>query len=181
MLKKLSAVIMIALIVAPGMVFADQRFGIGGCFDLLSGGVEFRFWMPTQKDASFYLAPHLIGVFTSSSSSSYFFYSVGLNAGVVFKPQHWIAPLVGLGVGHSSDDGDSYVLGGRVFTGLSIAPFEITQNESSWMRGLAGLRFDITSGLLGRMVYNSFHYGTFQASDLQLIVPDIGASIVFSW
>jgi len=181
MLKRSTLAIAAVLLLLPMVLFAAPRFGAGARIDAASGGFEFRFWIPTQSGANAFIAPQAIGIYTASSSSDYYFYNFGLRGGLMFRPQNWVSPLVGVGVGYGSKDGDYSHLGVRAFVGISVAPFQYSAKEIGWLSGLAGLRFEFDTGILYRVDIYSQHFGTFEDSDHLIWLPDAGAGFVFSW
>ncbi|MBN2380321.1 hypothetical protein JXM67_11030 [candidate division WOR-3 bacterium] len=170
-----------AALLLPCIIAAAPRMGVGARIDPVSGGFEFRIWIPTQSGAQVFVAPQAIGIYTGSSTSNYYFFNVGLRAGVMYRPENWISPYWALGVGYGSDDGERNHLGGRGVLGISVAPFKYAEDESSWLSGLAGLRFEFDSGLMYRYNQYDYSYGTFEDRDQWIFFPDFGAGFVLSW
>jgi len=176
MLKRFTPAFIAALLV-PAIVLSSPRFGVGGHIDPVSAGLEFRIWL----GESLFIAPHAAGIYSSSASDDFYFYSVGARFGALLRPQNWISPIVAVGAGHSASSDDFMSFGGRAAAGLSVAPFLIMGDEDSWLRGLDGLRFEFDSGVFYNYVIHSYHSGTFEEKNHNFFMPDIGACVTFSW
>jgi len=180
-MNKRIKVALAALLLLPCILAAAPRMGAGARVDAASGGFEFRIWIPTQSGALAFVAPQAIGIYTGSSTSNYYFYNVGLRAGILYRAENWISPFWSLGVGYGSNDGDYNHLGGRASVGISVAPFKYAEDESTWLSGLSGLRFEFDSGLLYRLNNNTYGSGTFENTEQWIFFPDFGAGFILSW
>lgn len=183
--KRLTIALLLGAILVPSLVMAAPRFGVGARLDGISGGIEFSLYIPLGENASFFIAPHGIGVLASSGDYQQYFYSAGLRLGAAFSPQRVFSPLVGVGAAVTSNSDGSYRLfqyGGRVYGGISLAPFVTLSEEAGWASGLQGLRFTFDSGLRYVMMTETYRHDTYEeTSTPSWVFPDIGAGISFTW
>lgn len=182
MFKKTAHAFMIGVLLVPAVSFASYRFGFGGCIDPVSGGIEFRMFFPNQKGNAFFVAPHAIGIITYSGDDQDILYSAGLSTGYMFRQDEWLSPYVGVEGGSTGEiytSQSDITMGGRIFVGASIAPFQVLTRNSD---NFSGFRLDFDSGLLVRRTQYISHHGTFEREpDDVLWFPDIGFSVNFNW
>jgi hypothetical protein len=181
MFKKIALVLLVGVLLIPAVSVASYRFGFGGRIDPISGGIEFRLFFPNEKGNAFFLAPHAIGIFTYSEDDQNILYSGGLRVGMMFRQAEWLSPYVGIGGGSSGEiyQYNSYVnMGGRIFAGASIAPFQLLSRNSETF---SGFRLDFDSGFLYKRRMDVIGNGTFEDTDDMFWFPDIGFSLNFNW
>jgi hypothetical protein len=188
-----------------------QTMGVGGRADVFSSGIELRFMIPLGN-AQLFIAPNGLGAYYFGDSTGTGFYNFGLRTGVMFKPEEWLSPYVGIGGGYSFNsysysetdmrdsafysvqEMDSYEnYGGRIFAGLSFAPFRLLSGDIKWLRPLDNLRFEFDSGLQYAIYSNKTvqiwtdSLGVQQPPDEHtsnghgFAAPDLGIGLVFTW
>jgi hypothetical protein len=182
MLKRITVAVVVCTLLIPAIARASYRFGFGGRVDPVSGGLEFRLFVPLKEQAALFVAPHGVGVFTYDEGSQDIFYSAGLRGGVMFSQNDWLSPYVGLGFGSTGEiyESSSYIgLGGRIYVGAGMAPLEIFAEAKE--HGLDRFRIELESGFFYRLYMSSTRYGTFENTETRLWFPDIGFGISYNW
>lgn len=214
-MKKTILLIMAVLLLFPVGAFA-YRFGVGGYTDDISRGLELALWVDAGENSQWFVAPHGWGIYYFDDDDpddvGDGYYSIGLKTGFAFAKDKWISPLVGLGGGYSYNSGShsayreyedgyyegyqylDYTYGGRVFAGLSFAPFDVLSEEVewlSWTEVLSGLLFTFESGVQYSYNYHrgtnyyqdeeGEHTETYTSEDQSIGFPDFGFGISFNW
>ncbi|NLI97603.1 hypothetical protein GX441_02965 [bacterium] len=188
-----------------------QTMGVGGRADAFSSGIELRFMIPVG-DAKLFIAPNGLGAYYFGDSTGTGFYNFGLRTGFMFKPEEWLSPYLGIGGGYSFSsysyssmdvrdsafyslqEMDSYEnYGGRIFAGLSFAPFRLLSGDIKWLKPLDNLRFEFDSGLMCDIYsQKTVQIWTdslgvqqppeeYSSNGQRLIAPDLGVGLVFTW
>lgn len=186
MLKRITIALVVCTLLIPAVAAASYRFGFGGRVDPVSGGLEFRLFVPLKEQAALFVAPHGIGVFTYDEGGQDIFYSAGLRGGVMFSQDKWFSPYVGLGFGSTGEiyGSSSYIgLGGRIYVGASIAPLQILMQilVKDKDQGFDRFRVELETGFLYRRDMSSSAYGTFEEAETRFWFPDIGFGISYNW
>ncbi|MBN2380870.1 hypothetical protein JXM67_13815 [candidate division WOR-3 bacterium] len=166
MIKKSTFALIVILLLVPATANASYRFGAGGYIGgLISGGAEFKFYLPVSDNTDFFIAPHCVAVLTSYS----FWHSLGVRGAFMFNQNFWASPLVGISAGMTGEDGSSEVIGARLFAGLSFAPL-MMRNRDIERADL--LRIDLEMGLAVKNMWRQ---------DVNFWFPNLGGGISFNW
>lgn len=206
MSRRMGIALILSVCLLPALASASYRFGVGIHGDGISGGLEFRIWAPVGENSSLFIAPHGFGMYYFSDNDEADnggegFCSVGLRIGVMRLPDNWSSLFFGIGGGYTYDSwwygSQSRDFGGRLFAGISVAPFDIISQEIDlleWTKALKGLRVEINSGFQYRNYYRRYRewigfdddngeyiYEWKKESGHYFALPDIGAGISFNW
>jgi hypothetical protein len=181
MAKKTFGAVLLCAVLFPAALTAAYHLGFGIRADAVSGGLEFRIYAPIGEKTAIYIAPHLIGGAVNQHDTLKFAYSAGLRTGVIFRLDRWASPFFGFSAGHTraSEDVLPTQIGGRAYVGIALSPFGYLSIEEEEESALNGLRFEIETGFMYRYRLGDSYFENRPREVFR--VPDIGASVVFSW
>lgn len=180
MLKKL-LLVLFACVLLPSALSA-YRFGFGIHADVVSGGLEFRTYVPLGVKSSWFVAPHAIGGLVNQQDGILYGYSLGLRTGFMFNQDKWISPYLAAGAGHTGSSGDVGQIGGRLSVGVALLPFRSNpwrddEDAEGKKPFFEGLLLEIDTGLL----YLAMLDAGPEDPSASMLVPDIGIGINISW
>jgi hypothetical protein len=183
-MKKIIIALIVCTMLIPVIATAGYSFGFGGRIDPVSGGLEFRAFIPIKGQTAWFVAPHGIGIFTSDDNNRDILYSAGLRTGLVFVQDDWLSPFVGIGGGSTGqiyNDEKNLAFGGRIFVGLSVSPLQIFIRDEERAYESGRFKMDLDTGFFYRMYVSSLNHGTFEDTRTSYWFPDIGFGLSFNW